>query len=509
MADLESRQFDLPKENGGPYLARVISNADNRYMGALQVQLLRDVGNTPRGTASTITVQYLSPFFGSTSIDFVGSNATHNDTQKSYGMWMVPPDPGSIVVVIFIEGSWKKGYWIGCVQDDFMNFMVPGLAATTAHSETGSTDKKVVSEYNKRTTNLEDKDFTKLKKPVHPFQDVLNTQGLAKDETRGITTSSARRESPSAVFGISTPGPIDKRAGAPKASYGKKESQITGAFISRLGGTTFVMDDGDESFVRKTEARDGPSEYVNVEAGEKGGRPDIPHNELFRIRTRTGHQILLHNSEDLIYIANSKGTAWIELTANGKIDIYAGDSVSIHSGTDFNFVADRDINFVAGQNINVLSAKEIRTSAGKSISTVAGTFMSSNAGESISANAGTFISNFAGSSITMAAQTNAAFMAGTALTVNAVGQLNIEACGNIVAKGAQVHINGPDPGTASPDSPVAPVSAQQASRVPTHEPWMQHENLNPKAFTPDKTRAGSSPASAGYSSIPDTFRKNT
>ena len=35
---------------------------------------------------------------------------------------------------------------------------------------------------------------------------------------------------------------------------------------------------------------------------EKDGKRELPHNELFRVRTRTGHQILLHNTEDLIYI---------------------------------------------------------------------------------------------------------------------------------------------------------------------------------------------------------------
>ncbi|MFM6199336.1 MAG: hypothetical protein ACKPE1_09375, partial [Dolichospermum sp.] len=75
-----------------------------------------------------------------------------------------------------------------------------------------------------------------------------------------------------------------------------------------------------------------PTQIQNIEIsfvmddGDKDGQ-----NELVRIRTRTGHQILLHNSADLIYIANAKGTAWVELTSNGKIDIFAQDSVSIHT----------------------------------------------------------------------------------------------------------------------------------------------------------------------------------
>jgi hypothetical protein len=165
------------------------------------------------------------------------------------------------------------------------------------------------------------------RKPVHPFAERLRTQGLLADATRGVTSSSARREVPSSVFGISTPGPVDKNAPVVEIGYEKKKRVP----ISKLGGSTFVMDDGD----------------VNG------------NNELVRIRTRTGHQILLHNSQDLIYIANSSGTAWIELTGSGKIDMYAADSVSIHTDVDFNLHATRDFNIEAGRNINIKSGSNL------------------------------------------------------------------------------------------------------------------------------------------------------
>ena len=69
------------------------------------------------------------------------------------------------------------------------------------------------------------------------------------DEIRGLTTSSSRREVPSSVFGINTPGPIDK------------EFVASGTIsTARTGGTSFVMDDGDDKFIRKTKAKEGPME---------------------------------------------------------------------------------------------------------------------------------------------------------------------------------------------------------------------------------------------------------
>ena len=115
----------------GPYLAKIVSHLDPTYMGILEVQLLHEVGNDDSREGQLHQVKYMSPFYGVTGVEYVGKDPDdYNNTQKSYGMWMIPPDVGTTVVVIFIEGDPKKGYWIGCVQDDNMNFMVPGYAAT-------------------------------------------------------------------------------------------------------------------------------------------------------------------------------------------------------------------------------------------------------------------------------------------------------------------------------------------------------------------------------------------
>jgi hypothetical protein len=289
-----------PASTPGPYLAKVISHLDPTYMGGLEVELLRASGND-HSEGQLHQVKYLSPFCGATGVEQVGKDPNdYNNTQKSYGMWMVPPDPGCTVVVIFIDGDPKRGFWIGCVQDENMNFMTPGIASTEntiieeKYKNTIKNGSRVpVAEYNKQI-NKETSDPTKFKKPVHPFAAVLVTSGLDKDDTRGITTSSARRETPSMVFGISTPGPIDKQNGAKQGTIGKKEHAIKNAYVSRLGGSTFVMDDGDDKFVREKKPSEAGPNYIPVEQGKTAKDHTMPHNELVRIRTRTGHQILLH-----------------------------------------------------------------------------------------------------------------------------------------------------------------------------------------------------------------------
>lgn len=429
----------------GPYLAKVVSHLDPTYMGVLEVELLHESGNDSLEEGQLHYVQYLSPFVGQTSLAHVKNEDNYNNTQKSYGFWMIPPDPGVIVMCIFVDSDPKKGYWIGCAQDLNMNFMMPGNAATELAVAKNTSKKRVpVAEYNKIVhEGTSENDLTKIKKPATPQEKVLETQGLLEDDVRGITTSSARREVPSAVFGISTPGPIDKKG--PKGEYGKKQWRVKDKAVSRLLGSTFVMDDGDDKWERKTAPWEGPPEYADVEAQETGLR-DRPHNELIRLRTRTGHQILLHNSEDLIYVGNSRGTTWIELTSDGKIDIYAGDSISIHSENDINLTADRDINLSAGRHVNTNAGGHIWETSGGTNETKAG--------------------------------------------------------GNIIEKAPNIHMNGPEANTAP-----------KAARIPQHEPWSEHENLDPMSFKPDKTEAVLTPSTVKpaawkkYSTTRDTFKR--
>ena len=383
--DYSAGASDQPAPRPGPFLAKVVGVLDQEYMGGLTVQLLKPGGNDAVD-GQTIPVKMLSPFYGTTGVANVAADPNdYNNTQKSYGMWFVPPDPGTIVLVFFIDGNPKYGYWMGCALDDGMNFMLPGIAATEAVVEGGG--RLPVAEYNKKLYDQMCVDTTKVKKPKHPFASVLEIQGLLKDDTRGITTSSARRDIPSAVFGISTPGPLDKTPGSKTGDVGVKDNVQKGVPVSRLGGTTFVMDDGDDKFLRKTSASKGPPEYTAVEQGEAGGDVKIPHNELVRIRTRTGHQILLHNSEDLIYIGNARGTTWIELTSNGKIDIYAEDSISLHTKQDFNVTADRDINFTATGNVNITSGAAVDISAAANVN-VDGKYAYINSGKAAKLKAG-------------------------------------------------------------------------------------------------------------------------
>ena len=572
-------------DSAGPYEALIVSHLDPYYGGGLEVELLKSssAGNSPEKSGQIVTVKYLSPFYGVTPLAGSGKKDQYNATQKSYGFWAVPPDIGTKVLVIFAEGKLNQGFWIGCVQDTHMNFMVPDGRATTGYNTVG--DKLPVGEFNKLLETRGDHP-TAFNKPINvDYANRMFNQGLDKDETRGLSSTSARRGAISNVYGWNTPGPLDKRPSAPKVRYGDKDHKAT-IPVNRLGGSSFVMDDGDETQLRRGPAKDTPMEYTNQRAGESGGDKTLPANELTRIRTRTGHQILLHNTEDLIYISHGSGDSWIELTANGKIDIYAKDSISIHSSQDLNFTADRDINFTAIRDLNTVVGRNHNESAGDQRNIKTGTHTAFSAGTSFNANAQSTVSLYSEASTTILAQdemtmqssgnlflgttsnmnidacaglkittdgdnhikavgnlivnsdaaidvksaTNTKLSsgeqtdihAGTAALVTAAGGgLDLNASSNITQTGAEIHLNGPVAATAAiaadaevsdaanPVVPVAPTQALQTTRRPNHEPWYEHENYNPTAYTPEKTEAGQASTDSYAPERPDTFLRNS
>lgn len=506
----------------GFYIGRITSVLDLQYMGRLEVAIVGPgVPSNEDSKAELLVVHYVSPFFGNSSLKFEGANlGNYEDVQKSYGFWMVPPDIGTQVLVLKAKGV-SHGWWIGCIPEQFQNFMVPGIAASTDVIMSNEQRLKYgttyvpVAEFSKTTSGKTNLLPNKQLKPVHPFADRLLAQGLLLDNIRGVTSSSARREKdipvssssarresyvPNSVFGISTPGPL-YRSGK-KGFIGNKNETVA-VPITRLGGTQFVMDDGDI---------DG-------------------QNELVRLRTRTGHQILLHNSSDLIYIANAAGTAWIEMTGNGKIDIYAADSVSIHSEADFNFRADRDINIEAGRNINIKSISNIHLESKKNFSILA----SGDGKISIGGEFDQFVQNnynltaskdmniLSGDQIYVSAENGIDILSEGDIKQSTGGTFHFGADKNFYASAKQIHLNGPaakaafsariadvaqpltvfslpnrstDAGWSNGNyySTESIVSIMQ--RVPTHEPWSEHENINVDRFNIAKTDSNAATSQA-------------
>ncbi len=183
------------------YVGFVKNTFDFQYMGRLQVWI-PELGGDPTNPDNWFTMQYVSPMAGATSwlnTSQDPSNSDYTKTQRSYGMWFVPPDNENEVLCAFVNGDPARGVYFGGFFQQYMNEMVPGLPGSN------SGNGLPVAEYNKKNTNqITDPNSPSIQRPLFaPLSTAITTQGLENDTIRGISTSGARRQNPSnSVYGI-------------------------------------------------------------------------------------------------------------------------------------------------------------------------------------------------------------------------------------------------------------------------------------------------------------------
>jgi hypothetical protein len=325
----------------GPYVGKIKNNLDPTHSGRLQVWI-PEFGGDEDNTENWRTVAYASPFLGSTTNDDKNTANEYEVVPHTYGMWFTVPDLENFVLCTFVAGDPKRGFWFACVPKNLSQYMIPAVGSSENYDPSAIKDStlKSIKKHSKlpvvelnENSNQDLSKFKTLKKPIHEDQlKILVEQGIDRDELRGIISSSSQRESPSSVFGFSTPGrpitdPAEKLASTNRDEISPGELAIK----SRRGGHSLVLDDGD--------------------AKNK--------NQLIRLRSATGHQIILNDTDGIVYIINNKGTAWIELADDGKISVFSNESINMRAKGDFNLHSDKDINLNAEGNVNFRAKQKI------------------------------------------------------------------------------------------------------------------------------------------------------
>lgn len=337
----------------------VKNNIDPTRSGRLEVFLKRLGSTGDDNPAYWTTVRYLSPFFGSTPNtaapqgygDYVGN-------PNSYGFWATPPDIGTEVICVFLNGDPNEGYYIGSIPKPGLTHMTPAIGASDsiipnkgeAESYGGATRLPVSEINNANEKQSNNPTLAYQPRPIHSYQAAIyNKQGLLRDPDRGPISSSSVRESPSRVFGMSTPGRPIYQGGYTDATIGKAISDTSipdknFQVIGRTGGHSFVMDDGDI----------------------------VGRDQLIRLRTATGHTILMNDAAQTLFIIHANGQSYIELGKEGTIDMYSTNSVNIRTQGDLNLHADRNININAGKDLNI-NAENVQVESEKATNMFTGT----------------------------------------------------------------------------------------------------------------------------------------
>lgn len=439
----------------GPYEAVVMKHVEGTRLGQLEVYIPALSGITPE-LSNHIPVSYASPFYGTT----YGTDTQKNSDNaylsgQSYGMWMIPPDLGCKVLVTFAGGDLGRGYWFACIYDSTSHHMVPGLGRAVGGKDktlqpneqlsvTGSSNLPVVEYSTVVDTAFQTDGIENTPRHPHEYQaSILIKQGLDRDKIRGAISSSSSRESPSNVYGISTPGRKitagDQVAGKPQAVY------------ARRGGHQFVMDDGD---------KDG-------------------NDQLVRLRTSGGHQILMNDTEQVLYIASASGNHWMEFSNNGQINVYSIGGFNLRTGGVMNLHSDVALNMSA-PNIKMTAVGNEKVPLGSVKIETSGNFSASAVGTA------TLKCN---GMLSLSAIGRASLTAGGWLSVSSLIKTSIN--------GGLITLNSDTPWPPLPVLPPTPkfltdtklqgsawatggIITTGCTVAPAHEPWLDADGKRPK-----------------------------
>lgn len=331
-----------------PLFGIVKDNIDPNRSGRIFVYISDNSGKDPNARDSWTPVSYLTPFYGRTTPSGPDTGyGKYTENPSSYGEWHSPPDIGTTVICFFVNGDMNYGFYIGAIPDPEALTMVPAIGATEniianqgeAQGYGGAT-RLPVSNINTNNTGVADSPlYLDEAKPVHSYAAaIFNEQGLIRDPIRGPISSSAQRESPSRVgWGVSTPGrPIYEGGYTDETIVDQVDKGQAGLrVIARRSGHTFVMDDGDA----------------------------IGRDQLVRIRSALGHQILMSDDGQTLFIIHSNGQSYIELGKEGTVDVYSTNSINMRTQGDFNIHADRNVNIDAAKELKIKAENIIVESA--------------------------------------------------------------------------------------------------------------------------------------------------
>lgn len=187
---------------------------------------------------------------------------------------------------------------------------------------------------------------------------------------------------------------------------------------------------------------------------------DRQENCRMRLRTSAGHQIIMDDTNERIYISTARGENWIEMDQIGNIDIFSSGKISIHSDGDLNLSSKQNVN-IMGEIINMKGNAGVNL-AGPDYNVAADTIKMQSSG-AVHIEGGTFhaLSHGAG-------------------YFTADG-MHLHGGGSITETAGIIHQNGP---AAAQASPAGAVIASVVSRMPQHEPWIRSSNLDGKKFDP-------------------------
>lgn len=195
-------------------------------------------------------------------------------------------------------------------------------------------------------------------------------------------------------------------------------------------------------------------------------------NCRMKLRTTSGHQILLDDTNERIYINTSGGNVWIELDNVGNVDVYSSRNLSFHAEGDINFTTNKTFRVNAGQGVHMYSATELRLHSAATMSFVTDQSLLTKSAQETDIEAGSNIQVYSASTVAVKGDGNVDLYAGACIHTQSGVDTHFKAGNTMYLTGSpNVFVNGPTAESAAQAGPSGASRAFWTNRVPQHEPW--------------------------------------
>lgn len=432
---MDTTQYHLYNEGASPSstipyvtLGVVVDTNDPQQMGRVRAVCVQwgDSWNTP--VEDLPWAVYMSPFGGHVQVGTRGPGVQESDGSLAYGMWAIPK-VGAQVAMMCVDGNPMTRMYIGSVFDQFTPHTLP-------HGRFMHEDHPGLEKSGQDTVPYGP--YTSAEKLVQP---------LAQNMKRAFNVSSAANHE-------------YRTRGADYTATRVDVSQLDYTF-SKAQDDKDVKVDGwtaTQGYGISRQDPSAPSTYTDrsydstVYSWTSPGfhsisMDDRQENCRMRFRTTAGHQIIMDDTNERIYIATAQGNNWIELDQDGNIDVYTANKLSVHAAKEINFTSDDMIRFHAKKGIHMHSDADVRVTAATDIHVKAGS--------------------------------NLRLRSGANTNIQSGATTNVLAGGDIITTGSTIHFNGP---TAAP---AGEQPALWTNRVPQHEPYARVMTKNDMTHEPE------------------------
>ncbi len=458
----------------GVTIGTIVDTNDPQQMGRIRAVCLALNDDSNALIKDIPWASYATPFGGTVQVGTMGRDDDQVAGPVAYGMWGIPKI-GSQVLIMCLDGNPQTRIWIGCLHTQLATHTMPhGRFSYKTNADLPEEDEKPVG-------------------PISTFE--LNIEPLHTNLRTAFGAAPSGKEN----FEFQSRG---------------ADFQVSGLGLEQADDTTSdVEDDQDEtvtgSSLSKTDvktsrqgyqtSRIAPNQFTSLTPRNLDNTvtsivspgfhalsmDDRQENCRFRIRTTGGHQIIMDDTNERIYISTASGENWIEMDEKGNIDIFTSGKLSVHAEHDINFTSERSIRMYGKAGIHLKSDKEVRVTAENDISLKTNTAFRVEAKDDARISSAKNIHIKASEDILETTLRGTIHLKGTNLKLEGTTDSHLRGGSNLVMSGGSnasikagtVDLNGPAK-TADAANPAEDSESQDAfftNRIPDHEPWARSD----------------------------------